>query len=339
MQNSINNPELASAAYAIENALGEFVTLHTRPITAVNNGAIPDVEAQLGKVCFVMQGPIAEEQDFTVQTVALYRRIFPNVLIIVSTWRNSNPSVIERLRVHSALVVQSEMPIDAGPGNINLQIASTRAGLEVAKTQRIDYILKTRTDIRIYAGDFLIHAQDLLELFPLGGAAKLVQKRRLLSISAGNKYLLNFVPDLNMFGHIEDMERYWSAKMDMRGEAPVLRKIQDIAKYGLSEAYLFNSYCTRLGLQNDFSLEGYWNILRDYFVVMDLFSADAYWMRHNRYRENKNIHYYGPNTYDNFGFKDWLRLYSGSCPFRVHPEIINREPGMFIRDLLHPSVE
>lgn len=337
MKNSINNPELASAAYAIEKALGEFVTLHTRPISTVDNWAMPDVEAQLGKVCFVLQGPIAEENDFTVETVALYRKIFPTVLVIVSTWQDSRRSVVERLRARGAVVVQSEKPVDAGPGNINLQIVSTRAGLEVAKAQGADYMLKTRTDIRIYAADFLIHACDLFDLFPLGEVANLVQKRRLLSISAGNKYLLNFVPDLNMFGHIGDMEKYWSAKEDMRGEAPVLRKIQDMAKYGLSEAYLFNNYCTRLGLQNDFSLKGYWSILRDYFIVMDLFSADVYWMRHNRYRENKNIHYYGPNTYDNFGFKDWLRLYSGRCPFKVHPEIVNREPGMFIRDLLYPS--
>jgi len=336
MKNSINNAELASAAYAIEKELGEFVTLHTRPISTVDNGAMPDVEAQLGKVCFVLQGPIAEENDFTVQTVALYRKIFPTVLLIVSTWKDASQSVVERLRAHGALVFQSEKPIDPGPGNINLQIISTRTGLEIAKTQRIDYILKTRTDIRIHASDFLIHACDLLELFPLGDVAKLVQKRRLLSISGGNKYLLNFVPDLNMFGRFEDMEKYWSAKEDVRGDAPALRKIQDMAKYGLSEAYLFNSYCTKLGLENDFSLEGYWCILRDYFIVMDWFSADVYWMRHNRYRENKNIHYYGPNTYENFGFKDWLRLYSGTCPFKVHLEIVNREPGMFIRDLLYP---
>ena len=194
--------------------------------------------------------------------------------------------------------------------------------------------MKTRTDIRIYASDFLVHAFDLLAQFPLEETAKIIQRTRLLSISGGNKYLLNFVPDLNMFGHADDMIKYWSAKEDCRGVPPQLTTLHEMAKYGLSESYLFKEYCTAVGIHCDFTLEGYWRILRDFFVVMDLFAADVYWMRHNRYREHRNIHYYGSNTYDNLGFKDWLRLYSGRSPLKTHPEIVNRGPGVFIDDIL-----
>jgi hypothetical protein len=328
--NTINNQELANITNQIETKIGEFVTLHTRPIYTDDNKNLPDISGGMDKTAFVLQGPVSEQFDFTFETVKLYRRIFPEVIVIISTWQDESDEILNKIESLGAVVIRSIKPGNVGIGNVNLQIRSSQSGIRRALSLNAKYVLKTRTDVRIHAPDFLIHAQDLTLQFPLPEDVQKLQTKRLISISSGNKYLINFVPDLNMYGHIDDMIKYWSPLEDERTEATGLSSIVDLAKFGISESYFFREYFKQINIECKYNLEDYWLLLRNHFVVMDAISADIYWMRHNRYREFKNIHYLGLNTYDNFGFKDWLRLYSGTFPIMFNNKIIEKQPGEFI---------
>ena len=327
--NTINNPKLANFASRIENEINEFVTLHTRPIYTADNRRKSELNVGIEKSAFIIQGPINKEYNYTIETIKLYRKIFPDVLLIVSTWDDETIEALDIIESLGVKVIKSKKPTIAGIGNVNYQIRSTKNGIEYAASCNAKYVLKTRTDVRIHAEDFLIHANDLMAQFPLTENVQAVQKKRLVSISSGNKYLMNFVPDLNMFGHIDDMVKYWSPKEDDRNYIADNLTIVDLAKFGVSESYFFQQYFKQINTDFDYSIKGYWSILKNHFVVMDGVSADVYWFRHNRYREFKNIHYLGRNTYDNFGFKDWLRLHVGRFPIACDIEVAQRGPGEF----------
>ena len=209
-------------------------------------------------------------------------------------------------------MVLNQKPEVKGPANVNLQIKSTSAGIAVAAVDGYDYVLKTRTDCRIHAPDFFIHAFDLLATFPMSKDFHGKQRERLVSVAEGSKYALFMIPDKNMFGNILDMKRYWSPELDLRPNKFSTENILTMAEYGVVESYFAKKYIKTLGLPYECSLDYYWWVLASHFTVIDHCSADIYWCKYNRYREFKNMHYFGPSSYDSLGFKDWLRIYQGS---------------------------
>ena len=46
----------------------------------------------------VLQGPICEEHQFTIETVEYYNKIYHNAIIIISTWEDESPEYIEALK-------------------------------------------------------------------------------------------------------------------------------------------------------------------------------------------------------------------------------------------------
>ena len=63
----------------------------------------------------IMQGPLVKENDYTVETVKLYDKIYPGSKIIVSTWENEDLSIInELLALSNCTVLLNKYPIDCG---------------------------------------------------------------------------------------------------------------------------------------------------------------------------------------------------------------------------------
>jgi hypothetical protein len=305
--------------------------MHWRPVNSTANHSIADRNAP-GKNSILLQGPIARHKDFTYETVKLYNKIFPNIDIILSTWSDENENILQAIADLKVIIIKNKKPNYFGISNINLQIISTSAGVKYAYDNKYDYVLKTRTDCRIHAPDFFIHAFDLLGSYPLKEDIKLKQKERLLSISEGNKYALFAAPDKNMFGRTADMLNYWTPPLDLRKECPGLN-LKSTAEFGIAESYFFKKYFEKIGLNIDYSLKWYWKKLAEHFIVMDWHSADIYWCKYNRFRELKATHYYGPTSFDSFGFKDWLRVYRNNAPLNDNENIILRQHGAFLSDI------
>jgi hypothetical protein len=165
------------------------------------------------------------------------------------------------------------------------------------------------------------------------------QQERILVFDDMNLYRLYTIHDRNMFGLASDISRYWDAPLDLRvdlgpGETPM-----DLAKIGVCESYYLARYMEFLGRPLQWSLEDYWDILKEHFIVMDHSSADMYWCKHDRHSEYRMRLYSFDSNFAILGFYEWLRLSQGLWPFVGDSRIPDRKSGASISDILAESHE
>lgn len=304
----LNLPPVLSAIDQFEKAGRELVTIHLRPIQACFHGLNTDAASLSADFAIVIQGPLLHESNFTLESVRLYRRLYPYAGIIVSTWEEEPDTAIIAFEQAGAIVLRNAKPSKSGPSNINMQICSALAGIRYAEQQGYRYALKTRSDFRIYSPSFLVNALSLLDAFPLHGNSR--QKARLLAFSDIVKYMPYCVPDKNMFGTVADMLDYWSPPYDERTDSPP-DALMDLARFGVAESYLLCNYMKVLGRRIEWTQSDSWAIFRDHFVFMDQSAADIYWHKYQRQREYRWKSYDQSTTFQEFGFFDWLRIYQG----------------------------
>lgn len=330
---SINNTDAEKFLLELENSTNEFFTYHNRPIYSEDNFTLTDSSPKV-PISIVIQGPIVDYKSFTYETIKLYKKIYPFATIILSTWSDTSDEQIQLFNDLDIKINLNNKPDYSGISNVNYQIASTSSGIEIAKSCGAQFVLKTRTDIRLNAPDFFLYCLNLLSSFPLSTSAQLKLNCRLLSISEGNKYALCMTPDKNMFGHIDDMLIYWRIPFDYRNLERDFNNQLEMAEFGIAESYFFNNFIKNHKINFEYTLSSYWSIIRDYFMVADASDADLYWCKYNRAREFKNRHYFGTSSFDSFSFKDWLRLYVGTFPIKNNNSIILRKHGAILNDLI-----
>lgn len=254
---------------------------------------------QSKETAILIQGKAVEQDDFTLETVRLYKKYFPESKIIVSTWLDTDKKIIKGFKKAGASVCLSEYPRIAGHGHINYQRNSTVAGIKKAKESGCRYIMKTRTDQRLYSPDIIRLCLKLLEMFPVVIETK--AKKRLVAWSAGtySNRLYN-ISDMFMFGTAEDIEKYYQPPMDTRDGTDTLPpdRYPDLTEYSMErpgEIYFTSHYIAQQGHQllwtkadSDF----YRNTL---FIVIDSQMADLYWpkytsqeFRWKKYRNNND---------------------------------------------------
>ena len=66
--------------------------------------------SNMSDVAIVMQGPLILENHFTLNTVKLYKRYYPECMVIVSTWKDSNRNEIDSLKTAGAEIVLNTAP-------------------------------------------------------------------------------------------------------------------------------------------------------------------------------------------------------------------------------------
>jgi tetratricopeptide (TPR) repeat protein len=330
--------KLKTSVLEAEMATKSFITYHIRPTQSSSYGLISDYLPK-EKIAIVIQGPLLTFENFTLETVKLYKRIFPFCKLIVSTWADEDSVLIDMIRVVGAEIVLNEKPGLAGFMNINMQIRSALNGIKQAQQTDSIYVLKTRTDYRIYNPLFFIDALNLLSAVPLTPSVQAIQRQRLLAFGDSNRYVLYDVADKNMFGHIDDMMNYWSAPEDDRELPGEINIVYQLAKYGTAESYLFTQYIMKIGRELKWSLTDFWDILKEHFVFMDQSAADMYWCKHERNKEYRWKQYSYNSIIDPFGFLNWLRLYQGTYPMLDDPRIIQRKHGSYINDILSEHLQ
>ena len=129
----------------------------------------------------------------------------------MTSWKGENEEVIEKIKVSGACVIQNDLPATGGPGNINYQLKSTLKGIELAQDLNYEYLLKTRTDQRLYRHDLFQYFISLINVFPL--KKNKIQKNRLIVSSLKTcKYRLYSISDMLMFGTTNDILLYWNTE-------------------------------------------------------------------------------------------------------------------------------
>lgn len=298
----------------------DFTTFHQRPKFTRQIGTWRDSALPNEPAAIVMQGPVATQDDFTLETLKLYRQHMPGVRLILSTWNDTPEAILAPMAALGIEVVRSEKPGRPGLFNINMQITSASNGVRRAVEGGAEWVLKTRTDQRLYAPDVMPFLIATARTFPVTGGGP--QRHRIIGVGLGSlKFAPYHVTDQTVFGHAEDMMVYWTPPL--RGDPPEgwPSSISDVygtipvgmlCRHGAPESYFASEFLRRRGWPLDWTIEDTWAAYRDRFCFVDVGATDLYWVKSQTYSlAELLVRYEIVSNRHEMGFRDWMLLYSG----------------------------
>ncbi len=289
----------------VEKRRGSFITFHERPIRpSLLRDFQEKPEKLLPKTAIVIQGPILKTDDFTLESVKLYRKNFSQSQVIVSTWKDEEPEYLEKIKKEGATIVLCDKPSYPGPKNLNMQLVTAGNGMKKAQELGAHYVMKTRSDQRMYGRHAMEFLVNITELFPPAPDSK--QKKRLIGVGGGAlKYNLFHFSDVFNFGQIDDMVLYWNPKLITLGDPEFY--IEGYNDRLISESYLITEFLKANGVAPEMTREGWWRTAGRYCVLIDTPSLDLYWPKYIKYREYRLISYIYPVK--EVSFVEWINFY------------------------------
>jgi hypothetical protein len=289
-----------------------FITFHTRPkfskdITVKFHKNLEFVNKNKS-VAIVIQGPVIIKDNFTAETLKLYIKLFQEHKLILSTWSDSDSSILEDIKKLGIEIVLNIKPKNHGISNVNLQIVSTSAGIKRAKELGCEYVLKTRSDQRIYSSLAISLCFFFIKKFPL--SAKYKQSERLVSFNFNTfKFRPYSISDMINFGHINDMIKYWCIELDERLQSESIAKGRNFLEWSKlrhSEVYFVTSFMNNINRRINWTLEDSWKVMSENFCILNINDIDLYWHKYSS-KEFRHSNY-GTNKYEQFNFADWAIL-------------------------------
>lgn len=271
-------------------------TWHSRPIMAEAvplEMSIRDTSDDFG---IVMQGPIVSHHGFTLETLKLYRRMFPNSTIVLSTWENAKINESELAELGIELVKSPDPGIDKWGWNLERQYKSTQAGLDVLRMRSVKYALKTRTDQRFYNQSAVHYLKLLHTKFP----PSLSDLEGRILFPSQNSFINRplSASDFMQFGFTSDLTFFW---MPVRSDSNT--------RVHTPEQTLVLNFLTNLGVPVDSNkLDKLWlDALAKVFCVFDASSIDWFWLKYSN-REFMNRKY-SDSGLNEFSPGYWARVF------------------------------
>lgn len=240
------------------------------------------------KLGIVIQGPVCTQQDFTSRVIARYLELYPEAIVIFSTWHGEENKLLEidkfNLNSRFRLLLNSK-PINPGISNINLQIESSRNGLKLAKELNCEFGIKTRSDQAFLNPNAVTYMHfELTE-----AKQKYVGNERIVAVSLDTFLFRPYgVSDMFHFGRIETLLNFWDMELDSRKPESFSEMnattLREFSKLTLTECYLNSNYLKKMNFIPDFSLRQSLEFIIDYFVIVDQQTIDLIWNK-NTYKE------------------------------------------------------
>lgn len=260
----------------------------------------------------LVQGPLIS--GISELVVRYYANRYPKDWLIVSTWQDSPPELLSQIQPYCDSLICNPLPLAPGIGNRNFQIVSTKAGLEEAARIGVAKVMKTRTDTLATADNLLQRASSLQQTFNNNVCHNLGLSNRIVAIE---RYTMRYIPyrvsDILLFGDLQDMMLYWDIPLDERNDdfsGWTDMTFQQSSKMQQStEVYITSSFLKNLNWPLTYSLEDYWNVLRNFFVVVDERWFGHFFPRYDLMTLDDARGRFHGNSYVDFNF--WHELYSG----------------------------
>lgn len=298
-----------------------YTTYRERPKFAADVRTQRDRPMNVEKMAIVMQGPLPVPDNFTYETFAIYRRHMPDVQLILSTWADTPEEHLAPLRDLGVELVLCDKPDVPGLFNINMQLVSASAGIRKAADDGAVWVMKTRVDQRLYSPNVMAELAAMAKTLPATGGFD--QQYRIFGVGCGSlKYAPYHVTDQTVFGHADDMVKYWTPPPRV-GEAPAhfpktLHEIYHQIPIGeqcretAPESYIASQYLSRIGRNLEWTIQDTWAAYRDCFCFVDYQSTDFFWQKVQTANRLELMHAYDMVwTRDEMTFAHWVLLYSG----------------------------
>jgi hypothetical protein len=234
----------------------------------------------------------------------------PDGRLILSTWDDADPRLLDPIRALGVDVVLNPKPAVPGLMNVNMQLASALAGVRRAEAGGAAWVLKTRTDQRMYAPNLPAFLVALATAFPVPRGYR--QRHRILALGRGTlKYAFYHVTDQTLFGHVDDMVAYWSAPPRLEtAHPPGFRDVfGDICRHKAPESYLATQFLRRVGRELAWTVEDSWAAIADHFCVVDGAMTDFFWPKYTHVLEYDRT-YARIDTSTEIDFREWLVLHA-----------------------------
>lgn len=280
------------------------------------------IEEKLGKIGIVIQGPLKMEDNFTYETIKYYKKIYKDCEIILSTWDDEDKKELEKIEKLDIDIIRNKRPSASDVCNLNYQVISTQAGIELGERKKCRYILKTRTDFRIYdtgIDKFLI---SLLGTYPSNSTQ---QNKRIITIGLNIRKYDPSISDLFQFGTLDEMKKMWDIELNVsKTSAKVYEGISKkefdyffennsfLKRYNnvsYPESYILKNYLEKLDVSLGKNLENYYKVLKDNFIIIDMAMINLYWNKYSKdeFKDFKN--YKSEINGERMTFKDWQTIY------------------------------
>lgn len=323
---------LSGVLKAIGEKVRGIIFYTQRPLKAEDINYRPINNSSNSDLSIVIQGPLKREENFTLETIRIYKLLFPESRIIVSTWQTEDSQIVKEIEKEGAVVVLSETPVIKGIGNINMQKDSTLAGLKKAQELGCIYSIKTRTDQRIYKTDMFSYFKSLQSTFPVEDILNIRQKGRIVFCQGifPNSMLIPYhICDFFFFGYTYDLISYFDCEYS-QVEICMAQYSEQVKKEQLSIGNYFGkiapetifpvNYLKRHGVIVDHNdLKKYWQFVTSYMVPVSFDDLNLVWYKYlklynesntkNDFRNTSSIHY---NSYNqNWSFANWLSVKNG----------------------------
>lgn len=302
-----------------------YITYPAHAMDICESASLACYRSDGAEVALLVQGPLVEDNDFTLETLRGYRKQFPQSRIIFSTWPDAR-KVESPLRSLEIDLVVSEKPAVSGPSNFNLQLLSTQAGLHRAQMMNAKYALKTRSDQRINHPSALTYLLNLLKNYPLKFAKDSGLKGRLIGISRDTfKHRIFGLSDMFMFGYTDDLVRYWSVEQrtESKGgaQAPKVLTWRDQYAQQVTETFLMLRFLERVGYSFEPTLFATLDAYRRYFLIVNHASLELYW---HKYTHDDDWHPDFKLKHYELGFHDWLLLYHSFDELQIDEQVLEQ---------------
>ena len=300
------------SGFVIDNTKNNYLTFHLRPKKAENFNLESTCKID-EKIAIIIQGPIQEKFDFLKNTLEIYKKIFKNSIIIISTWKSEDIEKINTLKDENIYILFNDEP-EKSQSNINHQIFSTNIALKFAINHNAKYSIKTRADVRLNKSNLETFFISLIKTFPVKSNS-LIKSRIVVPSLITFKFRIFSLSDIVMFGETNDMLQYFDLELFRDGlkkfdlnEKKLLKNETPV----VAEIFLCARFMNKLDNSINWNLESWWDSLKNYFCIIDNSSLDLFWHKYDWNYEYRYIRTYSDKFARAIDFQDWLSLYNNS---------------------------
>ena len=273
------------------------------------------------KIAIIIQGPIVDNSNFTTETIKFYLHNYPYIPIIISTWEGDAEKLkdIFKKEINRKIyLILNKIPNYSGYKNINLQAVSTKNAINFAKKLKCRYVLKTRSDVRLYSENFDIYLLNLIKFYKLDYKTNKKQKERIISTSFTLRYRLYAVSDLVMFGNTNDLSNYFNVLTNKKIEEKFYKFVNNfnlneknyfIQKEFCPEIYFFSEFFKKINKKLSWTSNDYIRKISENFIIIDNNSLSIYWKKSNKLDNYFSNQATPKKNSLEFCFSDWFNLF------------------------------
>lgn len=292
----------------------------------------------------VLQGLIETNYDFTYQSVLYYQKLYPGVHIIISTWEYIDKRVINRFKAVGCEIVLSKEIQVCGTGNVNYQICTSLAGIKRAKELGALYVLKNRSDLRLFRFGALNFMKSLISNYPIESNNKYGLRGRIVTQGGnpGQMFIPYWLQDFIYFGFTDDLLNLFDIKYSelMIHSTPnyLREKYNVVTGDTLREEQTPEIYIVKTFLEKyekvPYSVSHFWQLVKDVFMFVDPDTIGSFWGKYDIYNMGWfQCEYDGKKTFSDakkhIGFVDFVNIYSGEYKYESWMETISKDYIVF----------